>query len=161
MSRARATRAGLRAVAAFEAGKGLLVLLVGFGVLAYFHRDAQHRAELLVQHFHLNPARHVSRVFIKAASRLGDTRLSFIAAGALAYATLRFVEAYGLWRERAWAEWLTIASAGLYLPVEALELVRHRNATSAVLFSFNLLLVLWLLYLRLSERRKRAADEGC
>jgi uncharacterized membrane protein (DUF2068 family) len=146
----RLARAGVRAVAAFEAAKGLLILVAGFGLFGLFHRDAQHGAEMVVRHLHLNPARHISRVFIKAASRLTNTRLLLLAGGALAYAALRFVEAYGLWRERPWAEWLAIVAAGLYLPVEVFEAVRHRTLLSAVLLLTNALIVFGLLYVRLS-----------
>jgi uncharacterized membrane protein (DUF2068 family) len=78
-----------------------------------------------VVHLHLNPARHYPRVFIEAAGRLTDARLWLLAAGGFAYSLLRFAEAYGLWRERAWAEWIGIVSGGVYLPVEVYELV-HR-----------------------------------
>src|SRR5262245_13876504 len=150
----RLTRAGVRAVAAFEGVKGLLVLVAGFGLFGLLHRDAQHGAETLVRHLHLNPARHISRVFIKAAGRLTNTRLLLLAGGALAYAALRFVEAYGLWRERPWAEWLAIVAAGLYLPIEVFEVIRHRTLLSAGLLLANVLIVVGLLYVRLS------ADEG-
>jgi ATP/maltotriose-dependent transcriptional regulator MalT len=34
-------------------------------------------------------------------------------------------EAYGLWRERHWAEWLAAVSATIYIPVEIHEIVKH------------------------------------
>ncbi len=52
---------GIRIVAAFEAAKGVLVLLVGFGLLALVHHDAQAMAEQLVERFHLNPASRYPR----------------------------------------------------------------------------------------------------
>ena len=98
--RGAATALGVRALALFEAAKGVLVIMAGFGLLAIVHRDAQHLAEALVRHMHLNPARHYPRIFINAAGRLTDHRLHLLAAGAFAYATVRLVEAYGLWRIR-------------------------------------------------------------
>ena len=112
------TDAGLRTVATFEAAKGLAVMLAGFGVLSLIHHDAQRAAETLVRHLHLNPARHYPSVFIEAARQATDSRLWLLASGAFAYACVRGVEAYGLWRARAWAEWFAILSGGLYLPVE-------------------------------------------
>src|SRR5215471_21835247 len=109
---------GLKAAALFEALKGVLVILAGVGLLAFVHRDAQAFAERLVVHLHLNPARHYPRVFIEAAGRLTDSNLWLLAAGAFAYSTLRFAEAYGLWRARSWAEWIGIVSGGIYLPLE-------------------------------------------
>ena len=62
----------MRVVAAFEAGKGALVLLAGLGLLSLIHRDIQAVAEHIVRMGHLNPASHYPRVFIEAASRVTD-----------------------------------------------------------------------------------------
>ena len=153
-----AARTGIRTVALFEAAKGLLVLLVGFGLLALVHRDVDAVAAAIVRQLHLNPARHYPQIFLKAAERLNDTRLPFLAAGAFAYAMLRFVEAYGLWYERHWAEWLAIGSGALYLPVELYGFFRHRTLLHAAVFVVNAAIVLGVLYVRLSEGR-RARDE--
>ena len=45
-----------------------------------------------------------------------------LASLALFYASCRAVEAYGLWRERAWAEWFALITGAVYLPVEVYEL---------------------------------------
>jgi uncharacterized membrane protein (DUF2068 family) len=79
----------VRAVALFEAVKGALVLVVGFGLLSFAHHDLQATAERLVEHSHLSPARHYPRVFIEAASHVSDSRLQFLAALAFLYAALR------------------------------------------------------------------------
>src|ERR1043165_8860815 len=67
--------AGVRAIAFFEAVKGALVLVAGFGLLALVHRDLEDLAERLVRHSHLNPASHYPRIFIEAAARTDDARL--------------------------------------------------------------------------------------
>ena len=107
---------GLRTVAVFEFAKGLLVLMAGLGLLSLIHGDAQTVAENIVRLLHLNPARRYPRVFIEAASRLTDTRLWFLALAAAIYAAVRFVETYGLWHERPWAEWFAVLSAGNLSP---------------------------------------------
>ena len=50
---------GLRTVAAFEAFKGIAVLIAGSGFLALIGRDAQALAERIVRHLHLDPALRV------------------------------------------------------------------------------------------------------
>jgi uncharacterized membrane protein (DUF2068 family) len=137
----RRALAGLRTIAVFEAAKGLLVVSAGVGLLSLLHHDAQATAEAIVRHLHLNPARHYPRVFLEAASRLTDARLWLLASGAFAYATLRGVEAYGLWRAREWAEWLAILSGGVYLPVEVYELVHRPGALKAAILMINLVIV--------------------
>ena len=156
-------RAGLKVAALFEALKGLLIILAGCGLLALLHRDAQAFAERLVLHLHLNPSRHYPRIFIEAAARLTDARLWMLAAGAFAYSALRFVEAYGLWLARPWAEWIGIVSGGIYLPVEAFELIRRPTVLKAALLASNALLVAYLSFVRYRDsrelRRRRSSGD--
>jgi uncharacterized membrane protein (DUF2068 family) len=147
-------RTGLKAAALFEALKGLLVILAGFGLLALLHRDAQAFAESLVRHLHLNPARHYPSIFIEAAAHLTDARLRLLAAGAFAYSALRFAEAYGLWLARPWAQWIGIVSGGAYLPVETLELIRRPTVLKAALLAVNALLVAYLSFVRYRDSRE-------
>ena len=118
---------GEQLVAVFEALKGLLVLLVGFGLLSVVNEDLAQLAEELVGHFHLNPASHYPRIFLEAALRISDLRLWALALFAFAYASLRLAEAYGLWRGRRWAEWLAVASGTLLVPIEIYELRGRRR----------------------------------
>src|SRR3954453_18949807 len=143
--------AGVRAIAFFEAVKGALVLVAGFGLLALVHRDLEDLAERLVRHSHLNPASHYPRVFIEAAASTSDSRLRTLAALAFVYSTVRFVEAYGLWKMRAWAEWFAITSGCVYLPVEAYELIEKPTLIRAGILTLNALVVAYLLYVRFSR----------
>src|SRR5882762_7238896 len=109
---------GVHLIAIFEALKGLIVLAAGFGLLHFIHRDLQATAEELVRHSHLNPAHHYPRIFIEAASRTSPARMRFLAGMAFLYSTIRFVEAWGLWNLKAWAEWFAILSGSIYVPIE-------------------------------------------
>ncbi len=154
MEAPRAVRTGLRTVAAFEAAKGLVVMAAGLGLLALLHHDVQRAAETLVRHLHLNPARHYPRVFLEAAARVTDARLWLLAAGAFAYSTVRAIEAYGLWRARAWAEWFAILAGAIYLPVEVEALLHHVSALRLGILLTNLGIVLYVGYVRLVERSR-------
>jgi uncharacterized membrane protein (DUF2068 family) len=146
-------RRGLRAVALFEAAKGTLVLAMGFGLLAAAHRDLQALAAELIAHLHLNPASRYPEIFLRLARQLSDTRLQLLALGAAAYAAIRFAEAYGLWRERAWAEWLAVISAGIYLPFEIYELAKGVSTLRIVVFAINVAILAYLSWV-LSQRHK-------
>jgi uncharacterized membrane protein (DUF2068 family) len=115
---------GIRLVALFEAAKGALILLAGFGLLTLVHRDLQYVAEELVRRFHLNPARHYPRIFIEAAGKTTDMRLWLLAGTALLYAVFRFVESYGLWQKRRWAGWFAATTGAIYVPLEVVALFR-------------------------------------
>lgn len=123
-ARTHATK-GERLVAVFEAAKGVIVLLVGFGLLAAIHQDVQSVAAELVHTFHLNPAMRYPRIFLEAAERYSDVRLWLLGALALGYAAMRLAEAYGLWFGRRWAEWFAVLSGGFYVVLE-IDAVWHR-----------------------------------
>lgn len=142
----------LRAVASVEFFKGLVVLLAGFGVLSLVHRDAWDVAESFLEWLHISPDAHYAQVFLNLADQVTDTKLWFVAIGALAYSTLRFFEAYGLWRERAWAEWLALISGAIYLPFEIYELARRPDWIRLAIFLINLAVVLYMAYLRMQAR---------
>ena len=147
---------GLRLVALFEASKGLLVLLVGLELLSLIHTGVQNAGEEIVERFHLNFARHHPRILLYATTHLNDSNVRLLALAALAYTTVRFIEAYGLWRLRAWAEWFAIVSGGVYLPFELYELVRHPTIVKAVILLLNLAIVAYLLHVRWSEHSNSA-----
>lgn len=142
-----------RTVALFEAGKGALVLMVGFGLLSLIHRDVQSSAERLLAHAHLNPASRYPAIFIVLAGQLTDARLVLMAAGAAAYSLVRFVEAYGLWHERRWAAWFAALSGGIYIPFELFELYERVTWISAGALVLNSAVVVVMLSCLLKTHR--------
>ena len=65
-------------------------------------------------------------------------------AAASAYASLRLIEAWGLWGQRRWAEWLGALSGAIYLPIEIYELLQGVTWIKSGIFTINLLCVLLL-----------------
>jgi uncharacterized membrane protein (DUF2068 family) len=150
-SRPNAAIRALRAVALFETAKGLLVLLGGVGLFELVHHDTQQFAEQLVAHTHLNPANGYPKIFLDLAAKLTDAKLFALALLALTYASIRLGEAYGLWFDRNWAQWLGAVSGGIYLPVEIYELFHHVSGLKLIVFFANLGIVVLLVW-RLVKR---------
>lgn len=138
------TKKSIRLIAIFEAAKGVLVLLAGFGLLGLIHRDAGRLAEELVRHFHLNPASRYPRIFVEAAAKSNDTTLVLLALAAFAYAAFRLFEAFGLWYQRRWAEWLGAVSGSAYIPIELYELMHGVSWPKVTLLVVNLACVVYL-----------------
>ena len=151
------TPRGVYIVAWLEAAKGGLVLLVGFGLLALVHQDIQAMAEQLVRRFHLNPASHYPQIFIHALSAATEARLWFLACTALAYAIIRFIEAYGLWREKRWAEWFAAASGGIYIPIELYELWQGVTWAKTCMLVLNAIIVAYMSHVLWQARRRGGA----
>ena len=148
----------LRTVALFEAAKGILILLAGFGLLSLVHHDVQSIAEHLIHRAHLNPAAHYPRIFLDLADRVTDSRLLLLAAGAAAYSTVRLIEAYGLWHARRWAEWFAALSGGFYIPFEIYEFYERGTWLTAVTLFVNVAIVTFMLYCVFRAKGREPAE---
>lgn len=140
-SPARHASAALRSIALFEAAKGAIVLLAGFGISALAHGHAQQLSERLIAHLHLNPAKGYPRIFLDLAGRLSDTYLWAMAAAAAAYALARFIEAYGLWTGKRWAKWFAALSGAIYIPFELQELWLTHSGLAVAALVVNVVVV--------------------
>ena len=149
---------GVRAIAVLEATKGLLVVVAGFALLATFHTGAQQVAEELVRHLHLNPAKTTPRVFIQLIDDLFNQQLWLLAAFAGVYSAARFVEAYGLWRGRRWAEWFAVASGGFYVPFEIYELFRGVSGLKLATLFVNLIIVAYMAFVLWASKHGRLEE---
>jgi uncharacterized membrane protein (DUF2068 family) len=142
---------GLRGIALFEAGKGLLAVVVAIWLLSLLHKDIQdvadHLLHLLHRIFHVNPDGHLARSIIRGARRVTPGNLHLWIGGTILYSIIRFVEAVGLWLEKQWAEWFALVSGCLYLPIEIYELAHHATAVKWAIFGTNLLIVAYLAWL--------------
>jgi uncharacterized membrane protein (DUF2068 family) len=146
---------GLRTIALVEAAKGAIVLIIGFGLLSFLGRDAEEYAEHVVNRLHLNPAHHYPQIFIHAMTDVTDSGLWMLAGLAALYSIIRVVEAYGLWRQRRWAEWLAALSGAVYVPVEIYEIAHRASWLKIGALVINLAIVAYMVWL-LTENRRRA-----
>jgi uncharacterized membrane protein (DUF2068 family) len=153
------THKALRPIAVLEATKGLVIMAAGFGLLSFLGKDADEFAEQLVVRAHLNPAHHYPQIFIQAMAEVTDSGLWLLAGIAALYSTVRFVEAYGLWNERRWAEWLAALSGGIYIPFEVYEIIRQVTWIRVSALVINVAIVAYMAWLLTESRRKRAAAE--
>jgi uncharacterized membrane protein (DUF2068 family) len=147
---------GLHVVALFEGAKGIVVLLAGFGLLSFIHKDLHGAAVRLVEHSHLNPASHYPRIFLDLTERITDTRLWSLALGATTYAVVRLIEAVGLWLRKSWAEWFAILTGVLYIPIEIFEVARSVTWPRVTVLVVNLGVVGYLLLAVQRNGRKKA-----
>lgn len=148
---------GVRTVATLEFVKGVVVALAGLGVFSMRHKDIWGITESFLEFFHVNPYNHYVGVFINLVYRISDMHLWKIALVATVYVALRFIEAYGLWRIRPWAEWLAIASGSLYVPFEIEDLLRRPDMFRFTIIVVNVGIVLYMMMLRLEAAKKRLA----
>lgn len=152
-ARAHSHKGGLRTVAVFEAFKGALALVVAYVLISMINHnvDFGEAAQRILFFFHINPDHHWSQELLLAANKMSDASRAMIAAIAITYAVLRFAEGYGLWRQRAWAEWLAIVSGCVYLPFEIYKVIRRPNQLHWAILGINILVVLYIGWVRWDE----------
>jgi uncharacterized membrane protein (DUF2068 family) len=148
---------GLHVVALFEGAKGLLVLLVGFELLTYLHKDINEAAMHLVNHLHLNPASHYPRIFLDLMEHIDDTKLWSMALAAAVYFVVRMIEAVGLWLRKTWAEWFAVLTGGMYIPVEIYEVASKVTWPRITVLVINLGVVSYLLFVLIKDREKKTS----
>ena len=151
----RRQRRVLRTVAGFEFFKGVFVVLMGICAIALLHRDTWVIAESLLARLHISTDYRSAQLFLDFADSITDARLWAAARIAFAYAILRFTEAYGLWKERTWAEWVAFVPGTLLLPLEVRELFRGVTVVRCALLVGNLAVVFYMLYVIIVNRRER------
>jgi len=144
-------------VALFEGAKGLLVLLVGFELLSFIHKDIHEAAMRLVEHVHLNPASHYPRIFLDLTEHINDTKLWSMAVAAAMYFVVRMIEAVGLWLRKSWAEWFAILTGGMYIPVEIFEVARSVTWPRVTVLVINVGVVSYLLFVMIKNGENRRA----
>ncbi len=92
-----------------------------------------------------------------------------IGAAAAAYALLEGTEAYGLWFQRRWAEYLTFVATTLFVPYELYELYGKITVIRVSALVINLAILLYLLWAKRlfglrggaeADRAAREVDSG-
>jgi uncharacterized membrane protein (DUF2068 family) len=156
--RSAKTSVGLRTVAAFEAVKGAIVLLLGCGALHLMGKNLDDIGERIAEVLHVNPEGKLSNLFVELASHTTDRTLWVLALGALVYAAVRWIEAYGLWQGREWAQWFELLSTALYLAPEVEWLLRHPSWLKWSILITNLVILVYMLSLRVRFAATKTAS---
>jgi uncharacterized membrane protein (DUF2068 family) len=150
-----ANRRALHGIAMFEAFKGLAVLAGSFGLLSLLHHDVRRLAHELVAHLGMNPEGRYPVVLLHYADILASTDLRLLVTVAIGYAVMRLIEAYGLWKDLAWGEWVGALSGGLYIPFEIRHFFHQPSVIGALVFIANGFIVGFLVF-QLHRRRRSA-----
>jgi uncharacterized membrane protein (DUF2068 family) len=91
---------------------------------------------------------------------LDQHTIRLAALGIGAYAALEGLEAFGLWWQKRWAEYLTLIATALFLPLEVYELAHTVSPFKIVALIVNTAIVVYLLFAkRLFGLRGGAAAE--
>jgi uncharacterized membrane protein (DUF2068 family) len=145
-------------IAAFKLAQALLFVAIGVGALRLLHKDVGDVLAQLVHNLHFNPESRLVDFILDQAGRINDRLLHRIEAVVFIYAGLDVVEGTGLYLEKIWAEYFTLAITGSFLPWEIFELYRRLTLIRGSLLAVNALVFFYLM--KLVMGRERGTDES-
>ena len=146
---------GLWMIAAFKLFKGLALLAVGVGALKLLHRDVASEVERWINYLRVDPQNHYIQKLLTKVGLLDDRKLKELSIGTFFYSGLLITEGVGLALKKRWAEYLTIVSTALLLPLEIIEIVHRVDFMRIALFVINIAVVI---YLVIEVRRKQGVE---
>ena len=153
-------RRALRTIAGFEAFKGVVAMAASLGFLSLLHRDLHHLAASLIGHIGLDPGGHYPALLLHNLDRLLGADVRSLLLAVYAYVLVRFFEAYGLWHERTWGEWLGALSGAIYVPFELRHLLHRPTLTTAAVLAINVAVIGFLAWQLWQQRRSSTVSSG-
>ena len=143
---------GLRLIASLEILKGALVVVGALALLHYVHRDITEIAARLLDKLHVPPGASLATYLLQGSNSVTPEKIKGVIGFAALYSAIRFIEGYGLWLARIWAEWFAIVSGTIYLPFEMYEVIRRVTWLHCAVLAINIGIVLYMASLRLRAR---------
>lgn len=143
----------IQAIAVFKFLKAILFLLAALGALGLMQESIADSAREWASDLAFTSGQRLVPQVIALLTGLSRSKIGALGIVALFYATLFATEGVGLWRERRWAEYLTVIATGSLIPFEIWEVFRHPTPIRFAVLAANVVVVLYLIY-RLRRPRR-------
>jgi uncharacterized membrane protein (DUF2068 family) len=134
----------IQAIAVFKFVKAILFVLAALGAFGLMQQGIAERAREWGSALAFTSGQHIARQAITFLTSLSPSRIGALGFVALFYAALFATEGIGLWRERRWAEYLTVIATGSLIPLEIWEIMRHPTPLRFATFGVNVIVVIYL-----------------
>lgn len=141
-------------IAVFKFAQAAVFILIGLGAHRLLHKDIADEIELFARHLRFNPESKLINFILDRASLVNDPLLRRIGFAAFGYSALCIAEGLGLYLEKAWGEYLTVAITASFLPWEVFEIFRRLTWLHVGLLIINVLVFIYLLKL-VGERMRQ------
>ncbi len=142
---------GITLIGLFKLLKGLTLVIVAIGLLRLLHRDVEATVSHWVEMMRMDPDNHYIHGALVRVFRVTPKQLKALSAGTFLYAGLFLTEGMGLLARKHWAEYLTVVSTSLFIPLEVYEIWHRFTWVRVAILIINVLTV-WYLAARLRRR---------
>ncbi|MDP4301826.1 DUF2127 domain-containing protein [Leptothrix discophora] len=134
----------LRVIAGLEALKGLLAIALLVAVLHLPARELGLGLANVAGLLGLHPADLAPPALLHGGTTGTTGSYTPLTLLVAAYASVRLLEAWGLWHARRWGVWLGATSGAIYLPFELADILRGPGWLNVSVMAFNAALVGYL-----------------
>lgn len=142
-------------IAFLKFAQASVFILIGLGAHRLLHKDIADEIELFARHLRFNPESRLINFILDRASLVNDPLLRRIGFAAFGYSALCIAEGLGLYLEKAWGEFLTLAITAAFLPWEVFEIYRRLSWLHVGLLVINVLVFIYLLKLVGEKARQK------
>jgi uncharacterized membrane protein (DUF2068 family) len=135
-------------IALFKLFKGVLLLCVAIGALRLLHKDVAEVLMHWVNVLRVDPDNQFIHRLIVRSFGVQAKQLKEISAGTFFYSSILLTEGIGLLLRKRWAEYFTIISTAVFIPLEVYEIFHRFTVTKVGVLAVNVAIV-WYLIQRL------------
>jgi uncharacterized membrane protein (DUF2068 family) len=143
----------------FKLLKGLLLVAAGFGALKFLHKDLAASVNHWVDVLRIDPENRFIHPILAKIFAVSPKQLRELSVGTFIYAAVLLTEGIGLLLRKHWAEYFTVISTGIFIPLEIYELARHFTAVKVLVLLINVAIVVYLIGQLRRERRITGAPQ--
>jgi uncharacterized membrane protein (DUF2068 family) len=141
---------GILLIGIFKLMKALLLVVVGIGAHHYLHRDLAQSVNRWVNTLRVDPDNIYIHGLLTHIFAVTPKQLKALSIGTFIYAALLGTEGVGLLMRKHWAEYFTVISTALLIPLEIYELAKRLTPVKVGVLAINAAIV-WYLIARLRK----------
>lgn len=139
--------------------KAVALFLAGAGAFELLRPSAEAEVREWLADFSIRQGHRFVERLLHLLNVASPRQITLLGLASICYGLLFAVEGTGLWLERRWAEYLTIAATGSLIPFELYELVRALTVVRALALAVNVAAVIYLVYRLRHPTRDRGAPQ--
>jgi uncharacterized membrane protein (DUF2068 family) len=139
--------------------KSALLIALGFGALAVLHANVAHTVTSWMREMRVDPDNRFIHSMLERFFSITPAQLKGLSIGTFLYASLFLAEGIGLLLRKHWAEYFTIVTTALLLPLEIYELEQRLTFVRIAILALNVAIV-WYLIVRVRSRTTRMRQAG-
>jgi phosphoribosylanthranilate isomerase len=138
--------------------KAVILIVVGFKLLTLVGQDVHAWASDFVARHGIDIGNRYVQAALERLVGISSGQIAFWSMVALVYSAVLLVEASGLWLQKRWAEYLTVVSTALLVPLELYEIYERFTWVRIAILAINIFIV-WYLATRLRDEKKETIGD--